>query len=266
MTLDDARLLKQLVVIDKTVTAAEGEGIEARWKFGRLLLEHRIGKKLPSGLLDDVAEEAGKEKKDWPGFRRECQRRMQLAERYPDRSALRHACRNKSWFELAQELSGNVHFSSDSPEWFTPKEIIERAIKTLGVIDLDPCSDAKGNVPAGRRFTKEDDGLKREWTGRIYMNPPYGDDISGWIEKLRGEYLDKRTTEAIALVPARVDTAWFRMLRDFPVCFVSGRLKFSGHDNSAPFPSAVFYLGKRPEAFFTAFSDLGDVWIRWQPE
>ncbi len=260
MTLDDARLLKQLVVIDKTVDAAEGEGIEARWKFGRLLLERRIGKQLPKGLLREVAEATSKST-------REISYRMQVADSYPDRAQLRNALQTyRSWFELTQSLSGNVHFSSDSPEWYTPQDIIDRTLKVLGAIDLDPCSDTKGTVPAEHRFTKDNDGLKREWLGRVYMNPPYGDEISDWIAKLHGEFLDKRTTEAIALVPARVDTAWFRMLRDVPVCFVAGRLKFSGHDNSAPFPSAVIYLGDNWQRFHEAFSDLGDIWTRWQME
>ena len=34
MTFNDGRLLKQLVSIDNSIDAAEGEGIEARWKFG----------------------------------------------------------------------------------------------------------------------------------------------------------------------------------------------------------------------------------------
>jgi hypothetical protein len=50
--------------------------------------------------------------------------------------------------------------------------------------------------------------------------------------------------EAVALVPSRTDTEWFRMLRDFPKCFVSGRLNFSEHEKSAPFPSVVIYLGQ----------------------
>ena len=35
-----------------------------------------------------------------------------------------------------------VHFSSESAEWYTPGEIIERVQRVLGAIDLDPCSNS----------------------------------------------------------------------------------------------------------------------------
>ena len=155
-----------------------------------------------------------------------------------------------------------IHFSSRTGEWRTPKHIIERVVHFLGGIDLDPCSDSKAhpNVPATRHFIEEDDGLRHYWYGRVYMNPPYGDDIAGWVEHLRNEFLQGRTTEAIALVPARTDTRWFRKLASFPKCFVHGRLKFGNASNSAPFPSVVIYLGPESERFVRAFAEIGTVY------
>lgn len=157
----------------------------------------------------------------------------------------------------------NVHFSSQSPQWSTPGEIIERAVNTFGEIGLDPCSDGR-TVPALTHFTAEDDGLARAWFGTVYMNPPYGSEIGTWVHKLCEQYGLGNVTEAIALVPARTDTEWFSMFRDFAICFVRGRLKFSGHENSAPFPSAVVYLGKNRAGFCRAFEEIGDVWVRVQ--
>ena len=157
-----------------------------------------------------------------------------------------------------------VHFSSDSPEWYTPPEIIARTMILFDEIDLDPCSNiGEPNVPAARHFTEAENGLVQPWEGRVYMNPPYGRPIVDWVEKLVAEHASGRVTEAIALVPARVDTDWFRKFRDCAVCFIDGRLKFSGHDNSAPFPSAVVYLGGRIDDFHGAFSEAGDIWVRW---
>lgn len=159
-----------------------------------------------------------------------------------------------------------VHFSSDSPEWYTPKEILARVVLAMGAIDLDPCSNSKEspNVPCANCFTQADDGLRQNWRGRVYMNPPYGREIVPWVEKLVADYRAGNVTEAIALVPARVDTDWFRQFRDYALCFIDGRLKFSGHENSAPFPSAVVYLGGNIDKFFDSFSEIGDVWVRWQ--
>lgn len=160
--------------------------------------------------------------------------------------------------------SHSVHFSRRTVEWYTPPEVIERTVRLLGSIDLDPCSEGADppNVPAAQHFTEADDGLSREWCGRVYMNPPYGRVIGEWVQKLVDEYRAGRVHEGIALVPARTDTRWFRLLGDSTLCFVRGRLRFSSHMGSAPFPSTVAYLGRRPGAFAKAFSDLGDVWVR----
>lgn len=157
-------------------------------------------------------------------------------------------------------------FTSETPEWYTPPLIIESVVRALGAIDLDPCSNPGApNIPAAQYFTAAEDGLAQPWSGRVYMNPPYGDAISAWVEKLVGEVSDGRVHEAIALIPARTDTAWWRLLRDCAVCFVRGRLRFSGAETSAPFPSAAAYFGPRRDAFKGVFSDIGDVWERVSP-
>ncbi len=160
------------------------------------------------------------------------------------------------------ESRQQVHFSSETPEWYTPQHIIDRVLKVMGEIDLDPCSNDKDNpnVPASQHYTQEDDGLSFEWRGRIYMNPPYGREITDWVNQLCKEWDAGRITEAIALVPARTDTVWFRWLRRFPRCFVWGRLKFSESENSAPFPSMVVYLGQNLSGFIEAFGDIGDIY------
>jgi DNA N-6-adenine-methyltransferase (Dam) len=60
-------------------------------------------------------------------------------------------------------------------EWFTPPQYIEAARRMLGEIDLDPASHsiAQQAVKAARFYTLQDDGLAREWHGRIWLNPPY---------------------------------------------------------------------------------------------
>lgn len=161
-----------------------------------------------------------------------------------------------------------VHFSSDTPEHYTPAVIVDAVIDVLGEIDLDPCSNSKDtpNVPALYHYTVEDDGLSLPWVGKVYMNPPYGRSIGEWVNKLT-ESLDTGVTEAIALVPARVDTQWWNALtaRYSMVCFISGRLTFIGNEDAAPFPSAVVYL--RPDQdkssalrFYDVFSQFGRIW------
>jgi hypothetical protein len=156
--------------------------------------------------------------------------------------------------------SDNVHFSSATNEWTTPDDIIKRVRGLFGVIDLDPCSDPDATVPAKETFKLEDNGLEREWHGRVYMNPPYGRELPDWVIKLEEEYVSGRVKEAIALIPARPDTEWFHAFREYPRCFIFGRLKFGGQENSAPFPSMLVYLGKNRNGFIEATKDIGDVY------
>lgn len=160
-----------------------------------------------------------------------------------------------------------VHFSSETPEHYTPRAVIDAVIECMGGIDLDPCSNSHElpNIPAGEHFTADDDGLRQIWRGRVYMNPPYGREIIDWVDKLVASHESGDVTEAIALVPARTDTQWWQRLRDYPVCLVVGRFKFGEADNSAPFPSAMFYLGTQIDKFYYAFRGMGDVWQRIEP-
>jgi len=178
--------------------------------------------------------------------------------------------------EIRDPQSMAVHYSSATPEWYTPRPIIDRVVDFFDAIYLDPCSNSHDapNVPAGAVYTESDDGLAQPWFGRVYVNPPYGDGIGRWTEKARNEYeasrnrLDPDEPElfsvesVIMLLPARVDTEWFRTLRDYAVCFLRGRLKFVGADSSAPFPSMMVYLGDEVDRFARVMQPIGDVWMR----
>lgn len=154
-----------------------------------------------------------------------------------------------------------VHYSSESSEWNTPKNIVERSKDVLKEIDVDPCSNSRRNpnVPARTHYTKDDDGLSRIWEGTVFMNPPYGDEIIDWVERLVGLYRSGVVTSAIALLPARTDTQWFSLLCSGKplLCFLRGRLKFSNSQNSAPFPSLVAYFGNDPDRFLRDFCSIG---------
>lgn len=155
-----------------------------------------------------------------------------------------------------------VHFSSETAEHYTPVEVLSAVERCLGRISLDPCADPGKRVRAAQHFTKDDDGLSREWHGRIFMNPPYGREIAAWAKKLCHEWETGHVISAIALMPARTDTKWFRCFRDHPVCFVAGRLKFLGNKDPAPFPSALFYLGPDEAGFQYHFAAFGDIYRR----
>jgi phage N-6-adenine-methyltransferase len=135
-----------------------------------------------------------------------------------------------------------VHFSSATGEWETPQALFDDLASIFGGFTLDPCA-TKDNAKCRLFFTREDDGLSREWTGKVFMNPPYGREIGKWVKKAWLESLEGALV--VCLLPARVDTRWWH---DYAakghVCFLKGRLRFGTATNSAPFPSAIVTFGK----------------------
>jgi hypothetical protein len=160
-----------------------------------------------------------------------------------------------------------VHHSSQTPEHYTPKALLDLVIELVGAIDLDPCSNrGKPNVPAKRHFTEKENGLERPWAGRVFVNPPYGDQIAAWTKKIREEGEAEHVSEVVALLPARPDTEWWDALTtgtdSFVACFFRGRLKFVGNQDSAPFPSVVVYFGPKHDLFAHIFQHQGGLWVR----
>lgn len=166
--------------------------------------------------------------------------------------------------------TAHVGQNSGDNEWFTPSEYIEAARTVLGEIDLDPASTAEANatVKATRFFTKEDDGLSQNWSGRIWMNPPYAQPlIEQFAEKL-AEGVDQRAViAAVVLVNNATETNWFRSIaeRASAVCFPSSRIRFwhPAKPSAAPLQGqAVLYIGSQSPAFCAQFTAFGLLWVK----
>lgn len=98
---------------------------------------------------------------------------------------------------LAALIPPTGMFSSDTPEWYTPPEIIDRVVTLFGAIDLDPCADAGRGVPAARHFTVDDDGLSQVWSGRVYMNIVKPGE-RGWVmDRAYGESRERAFAEVL---------------------------------------------------------------------
>lgn len=136
----------------------------------------------------------------------------------------------------------DAHFSSATVEWETPQFLFDELSRMYGGFDLDPCA-TPSNAKCSRYFTVDEDGLKQRWTGRVFMNPPYGRQIGLWVRKAWEESLEDAVV--VCLLPARVDTRWWHdYARHGHVHFLQGRLKFGQSSNSAPFPSAIVTFGR----------------------
>lgn len=117
-------------------------------------------------------------------------------------------------------MTGHQSARMLADEWLTPPEITA----ALGPFDLDPCSPAEPPWPiAPRWFTAEDDGLIQPWSGRVWLNPPYGQETGLWLRRLADH------GSGVALVFARTETRMF--LEQVWACatavlFLRGRLTF----------------------------------------
>lgn len=134
-------------------------------------------------------------------------------------------------------MNTEVHFSSKSNDWETPAYFFDRLNQEFG-FTLDPCC-SHCNAKCEKHFTEQENGLLQDWSRDVvFMNPPYGREIIKWMKKAWEE--SQRGATVVCLVPSRTDTAWFQdYAMKGEVRFIRGRLKFGGHKNCAPFPSAV---------------------------
>ena len=81
-----------------------------------------------------------------------------------------------------------VMFSSNSVEWATPQKTFDE-LNAEFHFTLDPCSTHE-NAKCAKHYTREEDGLKQDWTGEtVFCNPPYGREQAKWIKKCYEHYL-----------------------------------------------------------------------------
>ena len=169
--------------------------------------------------------------------------------------------------EVAREVLKNHRaLGTGENEWYTPAEYADLAREVMGGIDLDPasCEQANKVIGADTFYSKDDDGLSKDWTGRVWLNPPYSRDLMpAFVEKLKASFIDGSVEQAVLVSHNNTDTAWFHNLASAAsaICFPKKRIRFY-RDEEIAAPTngqAFFYLGESPEKFISVFSDIGFV-------
>jgi len=168
----------------------------------------------------------------------------------------------------SQQLGG-----SGDDEYFTPSKYVEAVRDVLGEIDLDPasCPEAQAIVKATRYFTKDDDGLKQEWHGRVFLNPPWSAPLP-WVQKLIEECQSGRVTEAILLTFSNTSTRWFQTAAgaSAAICFTNTNIAFihraKGQMGRSAIGQAFLYFGRDVENFARRFSPLGFIVKPYKPK
>jgi len=126
-------------------------------------------------------------------------------------------------------------FSSVSTHWATPPEVYAELDAEFH-FDDDPCP------------LHGEGGLDREWGRAVYMNPPYGRQITPWVKRAYEHSCNGALV--VCLLPSRTDTRWWHeyVMKAREIRFLKGRLKFGGAKQGAPFPSAIAIFGGHHEA------------------
>ena len=208
----------------------------------------------------------------------------------------REACATRALLVFGAEVEAVTaipQHSSATNEHYTPADVVDRARRVLGAIDLDPasCPEANAAIKASKIFTRDDDGLRQEWAGRVFLNPPGGllvRDATGawvpcaatgprggkakaaqavWWDKLVAEYargaadgVRSAIFVGFTLEILRLSQACAAPVQWFSRCYPASRLKFRGA--SPTHANMIVYLhpqdGTDPFAkFHEAFSTLG---------
>lgn len=159
-----------------------------------------------------------------------------------------------------------INQTSGAVEYYTPEPIIEAARRTMGAIDLDPASSEEANkrVKAFRFYSARDNGLTREWRGKIWLNHPFGRLTNrAWITKLLFETKEGRAIQWCCITYACTSEQWFVPLLEYPQCFLKPRTNYILPDGSTKRGvtkgSVVTYFGPDIEAFRREFHTLGAV-------
>lgn len=160
-------------------------------------------------------------------------------------------------------MSSHQSASAVTTTWLTPLWIID----ALGGFDLDPCG-YPGHPTAHRLICRPDDGLEEEWSGRVWLNPPYGREVGVWLEKL------VEHGDGIALIFARTETdAFFREVWECAdgVLFIRGRVTFLRPDgekatSNSGAPSCLVAFGSRNLRALEVSNIPGALVTDWCPQ
>ena len=141
--------------------------------------------------------------------------------------------------------------------WGTPQNLFN-FLNAKFNFTLDSCA-SDDNHKCEKYYTEKDDGLSKDWSKEIvFMNPPYGREISKWMKKAYEEY--KKGAIVVCLIFTAPDTKWWHnyVMKAKELHFVKGRLSFCGfnsftktytEDSPCMFPSSIVIFDKHSNKY-----------------
>jgi hypothetical protein len=248
------------------------EALLRRWELGRKLKAKRLFSLNHGEWLPWL-----KRHKDVLGFNeRTAQLLMDFAEANTQLPAYLELMTEEEVIEKTRELWGHAKYSlpfgGDNNEWGTPAYLVRHAAFEGEVIDLDPASTYESNkiIKAKKIYTKEQDGLRLPWKGRVFLNPPFSPSqlLRSFVCKLRDQYKNGNVSEAILLTHNSTESSWFQQEiceNASALCFTRSRTKFldlscGGNEKGSNLRGQVLsYFGAGAERFASEYQNIGAV-------
>ena len=147
-------------------------------------------------------------------------------------------------------------------EWYTPRYVFD----ALGCeFDLDVAAPMFGprHVPAKHWLAV--DGLRVNWRGFVWMNPPFGgrNALAVWLDRFFAH------GNGIALTPDRTSAPWWQdaAQKADAILFTRGKIKFERPDGSvggSPGSGVTLWASgehARQALYRASFAGLGTVWF-----
>lgn len=147
---------------------------------------------------------------------------------------------------LSRSMAGRVTIHERpvgaTVEWYTPAGLFD----ALGVtFDLDPAASPSpyACVPTAESFHRIHDGLAQDWSGHVWLNPPYGPAAVRFIDRMLAH------GDGLLLLPSRTETAAYQraLVSSDAVCLLRDRLWFVRNDGTtgrSSFGSTLFAFGR----------------------
>lgn len=147
-------------------------------------------------------------------------------------------------------------FDSIKQDWNTPKSLFNKLNEEFD-FKWGLAAD-KDNALCPKFYTKEDDGLKQNWDGTCWLNPPYGDKSSkmvDWIKKAYQSSQENPNLTVVMLIPNRSNTKWFHnyCMKASEIRFICGRPKFGDNKHGLPQPLVLVIFKKADYTKFGSF-------------
>ena len=131
-----------------------------------------------------------------------------------------------------------VLFSNITTEYGTPPELFNTLDDEFH-FTLDAAAN-DDNHKCSRYYSIEQNSLLQSWKGEtVFLNPPYGRDLTLWVAKASQEAANGATV--VCLLPARTNVQWFHsyVLGKAEIRFLKGKVKFGEMKTGAPFGSMI---------------------------